>query len=70
LPSNFLPLEFLRQLALKAFLFTRFQEKGVLLNLFDDAFLLDLPLETPKGAFYRFTVKNPDFCQKTCLPDS
>lgn len=35
------------------------------LNLFDNALLLHLPLESPKGAFNAFTIENSNFCQ--CL---
>jgi hypothetical protein len=63
LSSDLLPFEFLRQFALKALLFTRFQKERVLLNLFDNALLLNLALEAPEGAFDGFTVKNADFCQ-------
>jgi len=72
LPSYLLALEFLGQFTLEAFLLSRFQEKGVLLDLLDNAFLLDLSLETTQGALNRFTVKYPDFCQnvlrKVCVP--
>jgi hypothetical protein len=36
------------------------------LDLFNNALLLYLTLESPKGAFNRFTIENPNFCQ--CLP--
>jgi len=35
----------------------------VLLDLFENALLLHLSLETPKGALNGFAVENPDFCQ-------
>jgi len=63
LSSHLLAFEFLRQLALEPLLFSGFQKKGVLLHGPDNAFLLDLPLETPKGALNGFTVENADFCQ-------
>src|SRR5688572_22431270 len=36
------------------------------LSLFDNALLLHLSFESPKGAFNRFTIENPNCCQ--CLP--
>jgi hypothetical protein len=33
------------------------------LYLFDNALLLHLTLESPQGAFNRFTIENPNFCQ-------
>ena len=33
------------------------------LHVLDNAFLLDLALETPKGALNGFSVVNLDFCQ-------
>jgi len=33
------------------------------LYLFDNALLLHLTLEPPQGAFNRFTIENPNFCQ-------
>jgi len=32
-------------------------------HFLNNAFLLDLPLETAKGALNGFSLKNPDFCQ-------
>jgi len=55
--------EFLCQFTLKSLLFSGFQKKGVLLDILNDAFLLDLPLETAEGALNGFAVENPDFCQ-------
>ena len=37
----------------------------MLLYFLDNALLLHLTLEAPKGAFNRFTVEYPNFCQ--CL---
>ena len=62
-PPDFLPASFSGQGLLDAFLFAWFQIKGVLLDLLDDAFLLDLPLEAAKGAFDGFSIENPNFCQ-------
>jgi len=60
---TFLRLSFLRQFTLKPLLFSGFQKKRVLLHGLDNAFLLDLSLETPKGALNGFAFENPDFCQ-------
>jgi hypothetical protein len=63
LSSHFLTFEFLRQFTLEPLLFPGLQEKGVSLHLLNDAFLLDLSLETAKCALNGFPVENPDFCQ-------
>jgi hypothetical protein len=63
LSSHLLPFEFLRQFTFEPLSFSRFQKKGVALHLFNNAFLLDLSLETAKGALNRLSVENPDFCQ-------
>jgi hypothetical protein len=63
LPSDFFPFEFLGQFTLQALLFSGLEKKGVSLDLLDDAFLLDLPLEAAKSAFDGFAIENPDFCQ-------
>ena len=61
-----LAFELLRQLTLEPLPFSGFQEKGVLLHILNDAFLLDLPLETAKGALHGFALEQSDFCQN-CL---
>jgi hypothetical protein len=63
LSSHLLAFEFLRQFTLKPLLFSGFQKKRVLLHGLNNAFLLDLSLETPKGALNGFAFENPDFCQ-------
>jgi hypothetical protein len=63
LSSHLLAFEFLGQFTLEPLLFAGFQKKGVLLDLFENALLLHLSLETPKGALNGFAVENPDFCQ-------
>jgi len=52
-----------RQGLLHALLFSRLQVEGVLLDLFNDVFLLHLPLETPQGVFQGFTFLKANFCQ-------
>src|SRR5205814_4324034 len=63
LSSHLLAFEFLRQFTLEALLFAGFQKKGVPLHLLDNALLLNLSLETPKGALEGFAVVNSHFCQ-------
>ena len=63
LSSHLLAFEFLSQFTLEPLLFAGLQKKGVLLDLFENALLLNLSLETPKGALNGFAVENPDFCQ-------
>jgi hypothetical protein len=55
--------EFLGQFTLEPLLFSGFQKKGASLHLPNNAFLLDLSLETAKGALNGFSVENSDFCQ-------
>ncbi len=43
-------------------LFTGFEVNRVLLDLFDDSFLLDFPLEPFKSLFDRFAVVNDNKC--------
>jgi hypothetical protein len=63
LSPHLLAFEFLRQFTLEALPFSGFQKKGVSLHLLNNPLLLDLPLETAKGALNGFSVENPDFCQ-------
>lgn len=63
LSPHFLAFKLLRQFALQAAPFPRFEEKGVSLYVFDDAFLLDLPFKTAQSAFDGFSFENPNFCQ-------
>jgi hypothetical protein len=63
LSPHLLAFEFLRQFTLEPLLFSGFQKKGVSLYLLNNAFLLDLSLETAKGALNGFSFKNADFCQ-------
>src|SRR5436190_584371 len=59
--SLFLPVAFARQGLLGPALVSRLQIEGVLLDILDDIFLLDLPLEPPERAFDRLAVLNLDF---------
>jgi hypothetical protein len=63
LASHFPAFEFLRQFTLEAPLLAGFQKKRVLLDLLENAFLLNLSLETPKGAVHGFAVVNSHLCQ-------
>jgi len=67
LSSRFLSSEFLRQFTFEPLLFSGLQKKRMLLQVLDNAFLLDLSLETPKGALNRFAIENPNFRQKCIL---
>jgi len=62
-PATFLPVSFTCQGLFDPQLLTRFQIEGVALDLFNDVFLLHLPLETPEGVFQCFTVLESDFSQ-------
>jgi hypothetical protein len=64
LSSHLLAFEFLRQFTLEALLFAGLQ-KRVPLHLLDNALLLNLSLETPKGALERFAVVNSHLCQNS-----
>jgi hypothetical protein len=59
----FLTFGFAGQLTLEAFPLSGFEEKGVFLDLLDDALLLNLPLESPKGALDGFAIEDPNLCQ-------
>jgi hypothetical protein len=52
-----------RQSLLDPLLFARFQEKRVLLDVFDDVFLLNLALEAPQGALEGFPLIQDHFRQ-------
>ena len=55
-----------RERLLGAPLVTRLEIEGVLFDVLDDVFLLDLPLESAKGAFDRLTILNSDFRHLNC----
>ena len=52
-----------RERLLRAAPIAGLQVEGVLLDILDDIFLLDLPLEAPKRAFNRFAFLDLDFSQ-------
>jgi hypothetical protein len=59
----FLTLGFLGQFTFETFPLSGLQKKGVLLHILDDAFLLNLPLESPKSALDGFAIEHPNCCQ-------
>ena len=63
LSSHLLAFELLSQLTFEAFLFPRLHVEGVFLNILDNAFLLNLTLEAPKGALNGLTFEHPNFGQ-------
>ena len=60
--THLLARPFARERLLRAPLVARFQVEGVLLDVLDDVFLLDLALEAAQRAFDRFTLLDSDFC--------
>jgi len=60
---HLLPFGLLGQLAFETFPLSGLQKKGVFLDLLDDALLLNLSFEAPKGAFDGFAIEDPDLCQ-------
>src|SRR3989442_14557192 len=63
LSSLLLAFELLRQLTFEASLFSGLHVEGVFLDFLDNAFLLNLSLEAPKGALDGLTFKHPNFSQ-------
>src|SRR5947207_1043167 len=66
LSSHLLAFELLRQLTFEAFLFSRLHVEGVFLDFLNNAFLLNLTLEAPKGALHGLTFEHPNLGQ-ICL---
>jgi hypothetical protein len=58
LAPDLLALELLSQLTFEASFFSRLHVKGVFLNFLDNAFLLNLALEAPKGALNGLTFEH------------
>jgi hypothetical protein len=54
--AHFFPQPFARQRLLDTFLFTRLKVERVFLYIFNNVFLLNLALETPKSAFEGFPI--------------
>ena len=63
LSSHLLTFELLSQLTFETSLFSRLHVEGVFLDFFDNAFLLNLTLEAPKGALHGLTFEHPNFSQ-------
>src|SRR5204863_9901398 len=61
-----LPFKLLSQLTLKTSLFPGLHVEGVFLDFLDNAFLLNLSLESPKGALNGLSFEHPNFRQ--CMP--
>jgi hypothetical protein len=63
LATIFLAIPLARESLFDPLFFSRFQIEGMPLDLFNDVFLLHLPLEPAKGVFQRFALLEPDFSQ-------
>src|SRR5437899_77729 len=63
LSSHLLAFELLSQLTFEASLFSWLHVEGVFLDFLDNAFLLNLSLEAPKGALNGLTFEHPNFGQ-------
>ena len=63
LSSHLLAFELLSQLTFEAFLLSRLDVEGVFLGFLDNAFLLNLTLEAPKGALNGLTFEHPNLGQ-------
>jgi len=61
--ASLLAFEFLCQFTLEALLFAGFEKKRVLLDVLENALLLNPSLETPQGAIHGFAVVNLHLCQ-------
>ncbi len=65
--AHFFPQPLARQRLLDPLLFTRLQIERVFLCIFDNIFLLNLPLEAPQSAFQGFTFIQNNFRQSLHL---
>jgi hypothetical protein len=63
LSSHFLAFELLSQLTFEAFILYGLHVEGVFLDFLDNAFLLNLSLEAPKGALNGLTFEHPNLGQ-------
>jgi hypothetical protein len=63
-----LPISLARERLLGPSLVAGFQIEGMLLDILDDVFLLDLPLEPAESAFDGFALLNFDFSHATHTP--
>ena len=62
-PAGLLPVPFAGKSCFHTLLFAWFQVEGVALDLFDDVFLLHLPLETTERILKSLTFLESNFCQ-------
>jgi hypothetical protein len=67
--ANFLASALTSQRRLYTFLLTRLQVKGVALDLFDNVFLLHLPLEAAQCILEGFTLLQSNFRQTDTPPN-
>jgi hypothetical protein len=65
---KFLAIALARERLLGPSFVTRFQIEGMLLDILDDVFLLDFPLEPAESAFDRFALLDFDFSHATNTP--
>jgi hypothetical protein len=68
LAPEFLPVALSRERLLRSTLVSRFQVEGMLLDILDDVFLLNLPLEPAESALDRFALLDFDFSHATNTP--
>ena len=68
LPAQLLATPFSCECLLRTSLVTRLQVKGMLLDIFDNIFLLNPSLEPAEGALDRFTFLQSNFCQPLVTP--
>src|SRR5437667_2289862 len=68
LPAELLPIPLARQRLLRTSLVARLQIKGMLLDVLDDVFLLDLPLEPSESALDRLPLLNLYFSHENHTP--
>jgi hypothetical protein len=68
LAPELLPIPLTRESLLGSTLVPRLQVKGMLLDVLDDVFLLDLSLESPERALDRFALLDLHFCHYNHTP--
>ena len=67
--ANFLASALASECGFDAFFLAGLQVKGVALNLFDDVFLLNFPLEPPQSVLEGFTLLQSNFRQTDTPPN-
>jgi len=68
-PAALLPVPFTGEGGFNPLLLTWLQIEGMALDLFNDVFLLYLPLKATKGIFKSFALLQSYFCQRTTPPN-